>query len=964
MKKLIYKNNSIIYIILFLTIPLTIFSQIKIHKHLTTSDGLVNDLVTVITQDLHGYIWFGTKNGISRWDGNNFFNMQKHNGLTTSDVSDIKIAEDSTVYIATYGGGIVTYKNSILDTLDKTDGLATNWINKICIKKDGEILFGGNNGNITALRNGKLSQWINPKSLNNKIVSALYESNDGTIYIGLFQGGFYTFKENILKMYNAKNGMQNEDVNCFYEDDKGTIYFGTNLGIHEFKGGKINYLNRKWGMSFSSITQITNYNKIIYFPAIFGLISRRDGKTEIVGMENGLSFNEISSLYIDQFGSIYIGTFGNGVDIYEPNRIENFNKKNGLPDNKVWSITEDANGNLFFGTQKGLVFNDGNKQSTITLSNIYYANVAKSVIHSNDNTIYVGTTYGLNIITNGTNKKLTKDDGLIDTYIMDMAETHNGEILLGTRFGVVKINDKKVINITTDNGLNDNYVQAILVAKDSSIYYGTEHKGITHFRNGEYTYIRKADGLTDDNIQTLVQAEDGTIYIGTYEGGLNILRAGEITHIDITDGLSSNSILSIAIGDSNKVYVATFKGLNIIDFTTPKPKIKIVKSEDGLASDRCLKGALFIDKNKNIWIGTANGLSKYNPKFEKENKTPPKLYFTGIEIFNKNYPLEQFLKNPVLNYNQNYLKFSFDGINLSAPEKIKYQYRLSNIDKDWMETKNNSIQYTSLLDNDYILEIKAQNEWGYWSKPLQVKFTITPAWYNTWWFYLLMVLSVSAFITFIVSYRYRHLLALEKVRSKIAADLHDNIGSGLTEITFISEMLKPQIAENKIVESGISSITKISRNLVDDMRDIVWLVNPSKDSLKDLFLRLQGLYQETLRYSDVTILVKNIEKLENIRLSITLRQNIYLIFKEAINNAIKYSKSSEILVNVETKGKVLKISCSDNGVGFDKNNIKLGNGLNNIKDRAKLANGNINIKSEKGGGTQIIFTGKFGKLRI
>ncbi len=124
-----------IALFLFFVIPYVVCGQIKIHKHLTSSDGLVNDIVTVITQDAEGHIWFGTENGLSRWDGINFLNFQKHNGLPTSYVSDIKIANDSSVYISTFGGGIIVYKDSQLDTLDESDGLITNWINKILIKK-------------------------------------------------------------------------------------------------------------------------------------------------------------------------------------------------------------------------------------------------------------------------------------------------------------------------------------------------------------------------------------------------------------------------------------------------------------------------------------------------------------------------------------------------------------------------------------------------------------------------------------------------------------------------------------------------------------------------------------------------------------------------------------------------------------------------------------------------------------
>ncbi len=949
----------VLLISLFLALPFSLLGQIKIHKHLTTSDGLVNDIITVIAQDKKGYIWFGTENGVSRWDGKNFLNLQKHNGLTTSNVSDIIITNDSTIYIATFGGGIVTYKDSKLDTLDENDGLLTNRITKIYETNTNEILFGGINGNISILKEGKLTKWIDPKYFNYKDVSAIFQSSDSTIYIGFFQGGFYAKKGNKLTHYTAKDGMHNEDINCFEEDPDGTIYFGTNFGIHQLKNGKIKYLNSKWGFRNTSVKNIKFLNEKIYFASDLGLVSRINNKTEIVGVKNGLSFNEVSGFWIDQYRIVYLGTHGNGVDIYRPERIENYNKKTGLPDDKVWSITEDKQGKLFLGTQKGLAINNGKKQKVITLSNIYYANVAKSVIHTKNNITYVGTTYGLNILTNSANKKLTKKDGLIDTYIMDMAKTHSGEILLGTRFGVVKIADNKITNITTKDGLIDNYVQTVLVAKDGSIYYGTNGKGISIYKNGSYKYLTTKNGLSDNNIQTLVQSNDGTIYIGTYEGGLNILKDGKVSVLDINDGLSSNSIKSIAISDSDEIYLGTFKGLNIVNLSNKIPKIKIIDQENGLASDRCLKEAIFIDKNKYLWIGTAKGLTKYNLKSVRKNTYPPKIYLTGFEIFNKKYDIKAFQENPILNYTQNYLKFTFTGINLSAPNKLLYKYKLKDVDSTWIKSKENYVQYTNLNDGNYKFEVSAMNEEGVWSKPVFLAFVIAPAWYNTWWFYSFLIFAIGSLIAFVASYRYRNLLAVEKIRTKISADLHDSIGSGLSEITILSELLNSQPnAKISDLQKGLKNISVTARSLVGNMSDIVWLVNPSKDSLKDLLLRLQDSYHEVLAQSNISFKINNIENLNDIHLPMTFRQHSFLIFKEAINNALKYSNCTKMLMDISLVGKSLTIIFNDNGIGFDVNIKRNGNGLRNMIERAKMIEGKLGIISNVNKGTTIKFSGK------
>ena len=320
--------------------------------------------------------------------------------------------------------------------------------------------------------------------------------------------------------------------------------------------------------------------------------------------------------------------------------------------------------------------------------------------------------------------------------------------------------------------------------------------------------------------------------------------------------------------------------------------------------------------------------------------------------------------DPTLRHNQNYLDFQFIGLNIPQSHKTVYQYKLNVVDIDWVEGKETHVQYTSLDDGQYTFEVKARNEWGFWSEPASLSFVIDPAWWETWWFYSLAFFAIGSLIAFISSYRYRHLLTVEKMRTKISTDLHDSVGSGLSEISILSELLGAQVnKEKEDFKSGLNNISTISRSLIESMSDIVWLVNPKKDTLKDLFKRLQLSYHEVLKYSDIDLLVENLDELENVRLPMNFRQHIYLIFKEAINNAIKYSSGDLLTLKIETSGNNLKVIFSDNGKGFELNSEKMGNGLINMKNRAKEIGGDINYFSEINKGTKVIFEGKFQKQK-
>ena len=203
------------------------------------------------------------------------------------------------------------------------------------------------------------------------------------------------------------------------------------------------------------------------------------------------------------------------------------------------------------------------------------------------------------------------------------------------------------------------------------------------------------------------------------------------------------------------------------------------------------------------------------------------------------------------------------------------------------------------------------------------------------------------------------------MRSKISADLHDSIGSGLSEISILSELIGAQMPEEKKdFKSGLGNINTISRSLIESMSDIVWLVNPRKDTLRDLFKRLQLSYHEVLKYSDIDLHVENLDELETIKLPMNFRQHLYLIFKEAINNAIKYSGADLLNLKIVTTGSNLTVVFSDNGIGFDQSNQKMGDGLTNMKNRAKEIGGNIEYFSVANKGTTIKFTGKFSKNKF
>ncbi|GEM_PF-1025669 len=978
------KLKILSYLVFFLIfLPPYGFAQIKIHQHITTEDGLIDNKILSMFQDSKGYLWFGTFTGISRWDGKTFLNLNKSDGLPSAAILDITELPDGTLLFSTYGRGFVTYKDGVIDTFNTKNGLSSNMVFRFqkIGNKTGVI-----SDKIQIYKSNKINDFPLQEKSFERGISNVIVTEDGNEYVSSRIKGFFVKEGNNRKIFTVKDGLFSNKIYVMEKDFNNNILLGTYEGINKYKNGKISALkyNGKPIKGFVSDILVAK-DGTIYYATEHGVVVEKENRVDILSVQNGLLENTVGKILEGDNGIIYFGYENKGVGIYHPNRFTNFISDRDPTKYAANSIIQTDDSKILLGTDEGLFDLSANQKIGFNqMTNNKILSLA-----SNKNEIYVGTQRGFNIVSGNSIKKYYLGNKSVNG-IYDIAVSYDGDILLAVRRqGIIvytpnentgskfnntirnsmkirheNVKDGMLTYISKVSGLQSSWVLDLLFTKDSTLVIGYHGSGVSMLKNGKFTHFKKESGLTDGIVTTIFEDNDGALWFGTRAGGISIYNNGLFDTLNIDHGLSSNNIRGI-VQVGNKYYVTTTKGLNVVVKYPTGYFCRQINKNDGLVSNSCNRNALLLDNNNNIWIGTNDGLSKYNPAVDKIIASPPKIHFTGIKIFNEDYSLNEFLSERELSYTQNYLKFSFIGMNLSAPDKVLYKYRLKNVDKDWITSDISNVQYTSLDDGNYTFEVKARNEWGFWSKPKALSFVITPAWWETWWFYSLAILAIASLIAFVSSYRYRHLLAIEKMRSKISADLHDSVGSGLTEISILSELLIAQVPEDKKdFKSGLSNISTISRSLIESMSDIVWLVNPQKDTLKDLFKRLQMSYQEVLRYTDIDLVVENLDKLETVRLPMNFRQHLYLIFKEAINNAIKYSGGDLLNLKVQTEGTNLTVVFSDNGKGYDPNKEKTGNGLINMKNRAKEIGGKIEYFSVANKGTTIKFTGKFSKQKI
>jgi signal transduction histidine kinase len=376
--------------------------------------------------------------------------------------------------------------------------------------------------------------------------------------------------------------------------------------------------------------------------------------------------------------------------------------------------------------------------------------------------------------------------------------------------------------------------------------------------------------------------------------------------------------------------------------------VRVIDHRDGLAGLEGCQGAALRARDGRLWFGTVRGASGIDPRRDRPDATPPRVALDGMGLYDGTLRAPAALAGERFPHDRNYFRFSFAGIQIRAPEKVRFRYRMSAIDRDWVESDLGRVQYTALPPGTYEFAVTAGNEWGAWSEPETVRFSIAPPFWRTWWFLLLMVLVVGGGVAAIVTFRVRQLLALERLRSRIAADLHDDIGSGLTEIAMLGETVRSRLG-GESAPAELGALTHTARRLTTSMSDIVWLVNPRTDSLPDLVRRLVDTYRPLFQGAGMEFRVEGLDTVADLRLSMEARQNLLLAAKEMLHNALRHAEAGTVVLRVGRTPGGRELAVEDNGRGFDRSVPSSGNGLVNLERRARAVGGRLDLASSPRG---------------
>ena len=985
------------------------------------STSLSDDGTNSIFEDKDGTLWIGTIYGnINRYDRTTetfkYKNVSDVTNLLPESPDDFyeyplsfsrnqkttitSIAEDGdgNIWIGTWGNGILildkNFKkiNHLYFDRDNPTGLKSNRIMHILYDSDGRIwvaTFGGGLTRITKSAN-KVGNTYNFETLlmgsghfslpDDKLLN-IFEDSKKNIWIGSYYGGLILISndQSILPFGKAKIDCQScptkkdltrNTIMAFAEDNDHNIWIGT------FGGGLIRYDKNK--------------NETIHF--------FNDPLNE-----NSLGDNDVLSLCTDRSGIVWAGShLGAGVTkIYKNNASFNHvkhdpRKTNSLNDDVVWAIFKDNQNNLWIGTYKG-----GLNKCDLSTNNFSYitktsqkksisSNHVRSIEEDKFDNLWIGTYDGglniidrksekINLFVNQPNNPFSigsnqVQDILIESDSVYWVATFGGglnKVIVNGNPINQKLKFRRFKNDVSDlESISDNRIYKLYKSKDGVFWICTYGGGLNSFNPKTEKFKRypinsgKDDKYNIENLMTVLEDSYGTLWLGSYGGSLTSFdrKTEKFKRYSFSEGLTSGVVYGILEDDNKNLWISSDNGIFKLNLNTKK--ITRYDIQDGVQSLEFSGGAYLKDKNGTLYFGGINGYNFFDPRNIKTNSYIPPIVITSVKVFNENIKGDR--KEIILDHKKNFISFEFSSLDYSDPKDNQYSFMLDGLQNDWQISESSSriATYTNLSPGTYIFKVRGSNSDGIWSDSYaSVKIIILSPFWQTWWFITLAILFLGIFLYYLSTMRIKNLLAIEKLKSKLAADLHDNIGSGLTEISILSEVASRKNGNDKItIGSELSKISDISRQLVDNMSDIVWVVNPRRDSLHDLILRLKDSYAEILSSLEISFKAKNLEKLIEVKLPMDIKQNLFLIFKEAINNSIKHSNCKRIVLEANLRNDILEISLTDDGIGFDENKIIQGNGLKNMISRANQIEGKIKIKSSINYGTSIRFIGRSGNF--
>jgi signal transduction histidine kinase/sugar lactone lactonase YvrE len=949
-----------------------------------TDAGLPNNTVNAVAQTCDGYLWLGTDAGLARFDGVRCRVFGLQDGLPGLQISALLEDRHGTLWIGTAGGGLCRKKSDgAIETFTIKDGLAGNAIQALIEATNGDLWVGTPAG---------LSCWhtnhFEPvaRQFGTMYVTDLAKDQQGGIWVATLHQELLRFQDENHFTTNHPTGMLRTGYfspRCVMVDGQNRVWVGSrNKCIYCYDAGKWSRYGTNEGLPEIILNHLAQTLDGTIWAASLneGLYYLRDGKFNALQRKDGLSDDAMLSLFSDQ-QFLWAGTQSGGLCRIGPKKLSVQHPMEGLSECQLRSFAETTNGEVWLGTYGQGIYRwqeGGMEQLAGTPWQDHV--IVEALLGGQDGSLWWGAGPSLYQWKDGSLLNRNEDRQREGDRIWCLCEDYEGGVWVGTYNGLLQhFKGKKITNI---KGLPAQPLTALVQETNGTLWIGSLGGGLGRLQNGRLAVFTAKDGLQSDLIRCLRLDADGSLWIGTDGGGLNHFANGKFNSFTTQQGLPENNILQILEDDDGSLWLGGNHGIcrvskrvleEVAAGKTAQLHVANFGNSEGMASEQCIGnfGAAIKTRTGQLYFATAKGFVILDPRRQTHVVALPLVLLEDVLVDRKSVNSVAGEKTFALKIppGRHSLDFRFTGIGFDAPEKIQFRYRLEDHDYGWTEwSEVRQAHYSDLPPGNYRFRVQAANSNGQWQEPgTGFSFEVQPYLWQTLWFKIaslaVLVGLLGSVIRLIERRRYRARLkrmeqerAMENERVRIARDLHDELGSSLTYISMsISDIGQSPETNAEKLKARVEKISTFATRTARALDEIVWAVNPRNDSLRSLVEYLSLLARELFENTEVHCRFQIADDLPEVPLPPEIRHHLFLVVKEALANALKHSRATEILFGAKTDGDRFEICLQDNGVGFDVAAAGQGerNGLKNMRQRIESLGGRFVADSRPGGGTTI-----------
>ena len=968
------------------------------------AEGLPSDSVTAIVQTHDGFLWAGTSAGLVWFDGVKFTGVNLAAASTNNAVSVTALCEDSDgrLWIGTQQDGLYQLAQGIVQHYTTGGGLLDNGVTSLDADKKGLVWVGTKSG-LNLWTGHEFKSFTTNDGLPDKFVSGVNVARSGTVWITT-RVGMCRFINGHIAPYALRTQSQGRSPEYLgaYEDRRGNLWaFGDTYLINLAGGKRFNYFRSSESASVRIWSLCEGRDGRLWIGTSGrGLFCFEDDRFQPVALgENGWSY-DVRAICEDREGNLWLGTYGGGLAQLRPQSMHVLRVGEGLSGGTPTALALDPNGRIYVGIQRGGLFvgESGRFERISGNGGLTVQNYITSLAAARDGTVWAGTMgAGLYGWRDDREVHLTTADGLADSAVLAVCSDGQGAVWASTGTGTIhRFAGNRMIRFDTRQGLPGAPVTALIRSAFGGIWAGTQDGQVLHEQNGKFTTFADASDPGHNPVLALVEGSGGRLWIGT-AGGLICLTNGGAARWGTTNGLPADVVAGVVEDSARNLWLAAGTGIyrvssNDLSAALFNPQVplacKLVSDEKTTSASSMIpngtRAALAADGE--LWFATAGGVLNVDTR---QSEIPPSTFPVYIENAAWNGgPLVSLLHGVLWSAgggsvppfktpgDVRSLEIHFTALSYVAPDDIRFRHKLEGSDPDWVnDAGTRSVRYGHLAYGHYRFRVAARNADGSWQEAAEpFAFIVpTPLYYQNWaiFLYAFTAVALVAGIVRIVSHRrLRSALArleqqqsLERERMRIARDMHDDMGSKLTKISFLSEHAQVDAESNGPFAAKMQAIAQTSRELLQTMDEIVWVVNPRNDTLENLVTYLSHYATEYFQNTSVECELRLPREIPHHALSSEVRHNLFLTFEETLNNVLKHAGAFSVQVEMAVNASELEVKITDNGSGFEVPPLsgpvdratgkRGGNGLKNMRQRLADIGGECLVNSRPSVGTTV-----------